>query len=355
MNATSDATKTTNTEVAAGGAGSSQMKAITRHVYGQADALSYEEIDRPTVGADEVMVRIEAAGVDRGVWHLITGLPYPVRLAGYGVRAPKNPVIGMDLAGAVEAVGRNVTTFAPGDRVYGNADGSFAEYATTSADRLARMPANLSFEQAAVVPVSAVAALQGLRKGNVEAGQRLLIIGASGGVGTYAVQIAKAWGAEVTGVCSTSKVHHVKAIGADHVIDYTQQDIASRAEQYDVIIDIGGNRTLTELRRALTPEGTLVIAGGETDGRWLGGTDRQIRAMLLSLFVSQKLGTFICAVNAEDLSVITNLIESGTVNPVVDQIYPLSHAPTAIADLLAGQVRGKLAISVGDHESHSRN
>ncbi|MGB2969725.1 MAG: NAD(P)-dependent alcohol dehydrogenase, partial [Candidatus Nanopelagicales bacterium] len=247
------------------------MKAITRHVYGQADALSYEEIDRPTVGADEVMVRIEAAGVDRGVWHLITGLPYPVRLAGYGVRAPKNPVIGMDLAGAVEAVGRNVTTFAPGDRVYGNADGSFAEYATTSADRLARMPANLSFEQAAVVPVSAVAALQGLRKGNVEAGQRLLIIGASGGVGTYAVQIAKAWGAEVTGVCSTSKVHHVKAIGADHVIDYTQQKIASRGEQYDVIIDIGGNRTLTELRRALTPEGTLVIAGGETDGRWLGG------------------------------------------------------------------------------------
>ncbi len=318
------------------------MKAITRHFYGQADALSYEEIDRPTVGADEVMVRIEAAGVDRGVWHLITGLPYPVRLAGYGVRAPKNPVIGMDLAGAVEAVGRNVTTFAPGDRVYGNADGSFAEYATTSADRLARMPANLSFEQAAVVPVSAVAALQGLRKGNVEAGQRLLIIGASGGVGTYAVQIAKAWGAEVTGVCSTSKVHHVKAIGADHVIDYTQENFTKSGKQYDLILAANGYHTLGEYKRTLAPGGVYVMAGGKT---------RQIfDVMLLGAWYSRggdkKLTNVMAHSSVPDLLVINELVEAGKVKPVIDRTYALEQTADALRYLGEGHARGKIIVKV---------
>ncbi len=326
--------------------GARRMKAIVRDEYGQADVLRLKDIDQPKVGSEEVLVRVSAAGVDRGVWHLMTGLPYPVRLAGYGVRAPKNPVIGMDVAGTVEDVGENVTSLQPGERVYGNADGSFAEYAVAAADKLAPIPTNLTFEQAAVVPVSALTALQGLRKGGVGSGQKVLIVGASGGVGTYAVQIAKALGAEVTGVCSTSKVDLVASIGADHVIDYTQQGIASSGERYDVIVDIGGNRTLSGLRRALTPQGTLVIAGGENGGRWLGGADRQLRAMMLSPFVGQKLGTFIGGVNTEDLLVMKAMLESGKVTPVIDRTYALNQAAAAIAYMQAGRARGKVALSI---------
>ena len=231
----------------------------------------------------------------------------------------------------VEAVGKDVTRFQPGDEVFGIGKGSYAEYACAPEDKLAPKPANLTFEQAAVVAISGLPALQGLRDhGKVRPGQKVLIIGASGGVGTYAVQLAKAFGAEVTGVCSTTKVDLVRSIGADHVIDYTRDDFADGEQRYDVILDIGGNSSLSRLRRALTPKGTLVIVGGETDGRWLGGTDRQLRALLLSPFVGQKLGTFISRENHEDMIVLKELIEAGKVTPVIDRTYPLSEVPDAI-------------------------
>ena len=324
------------------------MKAIVQDEYGEADdVLRLEEIDRPEIGDDGVLLRVHAAGVDRGVWHLMAGLPYPIRIAGYGMRAPKTRVRGLDVAGRVEAVGKDVTSLKPGDAVFGIADGSFAEYARAREDKLAPKPANLTFEQAAAVPVSALTALQGVRdRGEVQPGQRVLIIGASGGVGTFAVQIAKAFGAEVTGVCSTAKVDLVRSLGADHVIDYTQDDIADGGHRYDVILDIGGNRPLKELRRALTARGTLVIVGGEAGGRWLGGNDRQLRALLLSRFVGQKLGTFIASENAEDLIVLTELIESGQVVPVVDRTYSLSETPAAIRYIAEGHARGKVVINV---------
>ena len=270
------------------------MKAIVRDEYGSPDVLELRDIDIPEIADDEVLVRVHAAGVGRDVWHVMTGLPYPIRLAGYGLRAPKNPVIGSDVAGVVEAVGKDVTRFQPGDEVFGIGKGSFAEYARAREDKLAPKPANLTFEQAAVVAISGLTALQALRDhGQVAPGQEVLIIGASGGVGTFAVQIAKAFGAHVTGVCSTTKVEMVRSIGADHVIDYTREDFAEGERRYDLILDIGGNSSLARLRRALTPEGTLVIVGGEGGGRWLGGTDRQLRATMLSPFVGQKLGTFV--------------------------------------------------------------
>jgi NADPH:quinone reductase-like Zn-dependent oxidoreductase len=282
------------------------MRAIVQDRYGEAeDVLRLEEIDRPEIGDDEVLLDVRAAGVDRGVWHLMAGLPYPVRVAGYGIRAPKHRVRGVDVAGCVEAVGKNVTTLRPGDEVFGIGDGSFAEYVSARADKLAPKPKNLTFEQAAAVPISALTALQAVRdRGHVQPGQQVLVLGASGGVGTFAVQIAKAFGAEVTGVCSTTKMDMVRTIGADHVVDYTRADFAAEGQRYDVIIDIGGNSSLTHLRRALNPKGTLVITGGETDGRWLGGSDRQLRALMLSPFVSQKLGTFIASENNTDLFVL---------------------------------------------------
>ena len=322
------------------------MKAIVRDEYGEVDVVRLDEIDRPAIGNDEVLLRVHAAGVDRGVWHLMTGLPYPLRLAGYGLRAPKNRVLGRDVAGTVETVGKNVTTLRPGDEVFGIAEGSFAEYARARADKLAPLPENLTFKQAAAAPISALTALQAVRdRGQVKPGQHVLIIGASGGVGTFAVQIAKAFGAEVTGVCSTAKVDMVRAIGADHVIDYTQHDISDEGRRYDVILDIGGNRPLKQLRRVLTPRGTLVITGGETGGRWLGGTDRQIRAMMLSPFVGQKLGTFISSENNKDLIVLKELIESGQLTPAIDRTYPLSEAPAAIRYMQEGNARGKVVIT----------
>jgi len=329
--------------------GMKATKVIVQDEYGTApeDVLRLAEIARPTTGDDEILVRVVAASVDRGTWHVMAGLPYPIRVAGFGLRRPKARNPGRSMAGTVESVGKDVTGFVPGDEVYGTCDGSFAEYVRARAGRLAPKPANLSFEQAAAVPVSALAALQGVRDhGKVQAGQKVLIIGASGGVGTFAVQIAKAFGAEVTGVCSTAKADLVRALGADHVIDYTREDFADGQHRYDVILDIGGNRGLSHLRRALTPRGRLVIAGGETGGRWLGGTDRQLRAVLLSPLVSQKLGTFISSENSADLRILRDLIESGKIAPAIDRTYPLSEAPAAIRYVQEGRARGKVVITM---------
>ncbi|MGB5373448.1 MAG: NAD(P)-dependent alcohol dehydrogenase [Polyangiales bacterium] len=323
------------------------MKAIVQDSYGSADVLELREIERPEVEDDEVLVCVHAAGVDPGVWHLMTGLPYLIRIAGYGFRAPKSPVRGNDLAGRVEALGKDVTQFQVGDEVYGTSDGTFAEYVSAKASKVALKPANLSFEQAAAVPTSALTALQGLRDhAEAQPGQRVLIIGASGGIGTFAVQLAKAFGAEVTGVCSTTKVDMVRSLGADHVIDYVLDDFTQSSQRHDVILDMAGNRSLSTLRRALTPEGTLVIIGGEEGGRWLGGTDRQIRALLLSPFVRQRLRTFVAKESAEDLLVLKELIESGKVTPVIDRTYALREAADAIRHLKEGHARGKLVLSV---------
>jgi NADPH:quinone reductase and related Zn-dependent oxidoreductases len=330
-------------------AGATTMQAIVQDSYGDdaEDVLCLAEIDRPVIGDDEVLVRVHAAGVDRGVWHLMTGLPYPLRLMGYGVRAPSNRVRGREVAGRVEAVGKDVTTLQPGDEVFGIAEGSFAEYACARADKLAPKPKNLTFELAAAAGVSSLTALQAVRdRGQVQPGQKVLVIGASGGVGTFAVQIAKAFGADVTGVCSTAKTDMVRSLGADHVLDYTRDDIADGGQRYDVVLDTGGNRSLTHLRRALTPRGTLVIVGGETGSRWLGGIDRALRAPMLSAFVGQKLGGVVTSENAEDLIVLTDLIESGKVTPVVERTYPLADAPAAVRYMADGHARGKVVVTV---------
>jgi NADPH:quinone reductase-like Zn-dependent oxidoreductase len=323
------------------------MKAIVHQTYGPTDVLELRDIDRPAIADDEVLVHVRAAGVDRGVWHIMTGLPYPIRLAGYGFRAPKDPVLGMDLAGVVEAVGKDVTRFRPGDEVFGIGKGSYAEYARAAENKLAPKPANLSFEQAAAVAISALPALQALRDhGRVQPGQKVLITGASGGVGTYAVQLAKAFGAEVTAVCGPTKTDLVRSLGADHVLDYTRNDFAGGTRHYDLIIDIGGNPTLSRLRRALAPKGTAVITGGETCGRWLGGYDRQLRAKVLSPFVDANLRTFVSRENHEDLLTVKELIEAGKVIPVIDRTYPLSEAPKAIRYVEEGHARGKVVITL---------
>ena len=323
------------------------MKAIVQERYGSPDVLQLREIDTPVVGDGEALVRVQAAGVDQGVWHLMAGLPYLVRLAGVGLRGPKNRVPGTDVAGRVEAVGENVTRFRPGDEVFGTCRGSFAEYACAREDRLAPKPASLGFEQAAAVPVSGYTALQGVRdRGKVRPGQRVLIIGAGGGVGTFAVQLAKEYGAEVTGVCSTTKMELVRSIGADRVVDYTREDFADGRTRYDVILDIAGNRPLSHLRRALAREGTLVSGGGDGGGRWLGGIDRQLRAHLLSPFVRQKLGTWIATQRTEDLETLGELLEAGKLTPVVDRTFPLSEAAEAIRYLRDGRARGKVVITV---------
>ncbi|HET6393410.1 MAG TPA: NAD(P)-dependent alcohol dehydrogenase [Blastococcus sp.] len=323
------------------------MAAVVQTRYGPApeELLRVARVDRPTIGDGEALVRVHAASVDRGTWHIMAGLPYPIRLAGFGLRRPKYANPGRSLAGTVEAVGTGTTGFAPGDEVYGTCNGSFAEYAAVPTGQLAPKPVNLTYEQAAAAPISGVTALQGLRdRGRLQPGHSLLIVGASGGVGTFAVQIAKAFGAEVTGVCSTGKVDLVRSLGADHVIDYTDDDIDAR--RYDVVLDTGGHRSLRRLRRALTPRGTLVIVGSETDGRWLGGFDRTIRALLLSPFVGQTLAPLASSENAADLVVLTGLIEAGQVTPVVDRTYPLAEAAAAIRHLLDGKARGKVVVSV---------
>ena len=323
------------------------MKAITQDTYGAAEVLELREIDEPTPGDDEVVVRVEAAGIARGVIHVMTGEPYLMRIMGFGLRKPKNPVLGQDVAGVVTTVGHGVTRLKVGDEVFGIAEGAFAEYACAQPGKLARRPESLTAVQAAAVPVSALTALQAVRDhGHVHAGQKVLVIGASGGVGTFAVQIAKAYGAEVTGVCSTTKMDLVRSVGADHVIDYTRAGIADGAQRYDVIIDIGGNRPLRQLRAALTRRGTLAIVGGETGGRWLGGFDRSLRAPVLSRFVPQRLAAVMVSENAADLLVLAQLIESGQVTPVIDRTYPLSQAPDAIRYMQQGHARGKVVITV---------
>ena len=346
MHSTTGPVGGTGTASALSETGGQTMKAIVRDRYGSADVLRLSDVEVPDVGDEQVLVRVRAAGLDRGAWHIMAGLPYLIRLAGYGLRKPKTAGLGSEMAGVVEAVGATVSGLHPGEAVFGTCRGSFAEYAVARPDRLARMPANVSFEQAAAAPVSAVTALQAVRdRGRVQAGQRVLVVGASGGVGTFAVQIAKARGAHVTGVCSTPKVDLVRAIGADHVIDYTHAEITDDNERYEVVLDIGGNRPLSQLRRVLTRDGTLVIVGGEGGGRWIGGIDRQLRAMALSPFVRQRLGTFITKENSADLDAIRALIETGAVTPVVDRVVGLHQVPDAIRDLAAGRARGKIVLT----------
>jgi len=323
------------------------MKAIVQDRYGTADVLELEDVDEPKVASGDVLLRVHAASAHVGDWHFMTGLPYLFRIAGSGLRAPKTRVRGTDVAGRVEAIGKDVTRFQPGDEVFGICDGAFAEYAAAREDKIAPKPANLTFEQAATVPTSGSTALQALRDaGKVQPRQTVLIIGAAGGVGSFAVQIAKAFGAHVTGVCSTTKVELVRSIGADDVIDYTRDDFAETGQRYDLILDIAGNRSLSHLRRGLAPRGTLVIVGGEGGGRWFGGIDRQLRAQMLSPFVSQKLGTFIAKQKGDNLVVLKELIEAGKVVPVIDTTYPLSEVPEAIRHLEEGHARGKVIITM---------
>jgi NADPH:quinone reductase-like Zn-dependent oxidoreductase len=324
------------------------MLAIVQPRYG-ADpetTLRLAETPLPTVGPDEVLVRVRAASVDRGTWHVMTGMPYAMRFAGFGVRRPKSPNPGRALAGVVEAVGTEVSAFAPGDEVYGTCDGSFASSVVASPSVLAAKPVNLTFEQAAAVPISGVTALQAIRKADVRPGQRVLVVGASGGVGSFAVQIAKAFGAEVTGVCRGDKAEVVRSLGADHIIDHRHEDFADGTHHYDVIIDTGGNRRLAHLRRALTADGTLVIVGGETGGRWLGGFDRSLRAVLLSPFVRPTLTMLASKENAADLAAVGELIDAGQVVPAVDRTYPLCETPAAIRYLMDGHATGKVVIDL---------
>jgi NADPH:quinone reductase-like Zn-dependent oxidoreductase len=324
------------------------MKAIAQDAYGPPEVLALREIDRPAVGEDEVLVRVHAAGLDQGVWHLMAGMPYMVRLMGFGLRAPKTPVLGSDVAGTVEAVGRSVTRFAPGDEVFGTGVGTFAEYTVAREDKLARRPANVSFEQAAAVPVSGSTALQALRDvGRVRAGQDVLVIGAGGGVGTFAVQLAKALGARVTGVCSAAKAELVRSLGADAVVDYTREDFAESPRRYDVIVDTAGNRSLVHLRRALASDGVLAIVGGEWGNRWTGGFGRQmLRAPVLSLLVGQRLRPVMAKERSSDLDVLRGYIEAGGVTPAVDRTYSLADVPDAVRYMRSGAVRGKVVISV---------
>lgn len=321
------------------------MRAVVQDGYGTADVLRVARVPRPTIREHEVLVRVHAAGLDRGTWHVMAGYPYAVRLA-LGLRRPRRPVPGHDVAGTVVAVGAAVTRFAVGDEVFGMANGSFAEYAAAREDKLALKPVNLSFEQAAVVPVSGGTALQALHDaGRVEAGQQVLVLGASGGVGSHAVQLARAAGATVTGVCSAGKVDLVRALGAERVLDYARDDFADGTQHYDLVLDIGGNPSLSRLRRALTPTGTAVIVGGEGGGS-LTGMGRQLRAVLVSPFVRQRLTMLAARERAADLERLRDLIEAGSVTPSLDRAYPLEQAAEAMRHLVAGAVRGKVAITL---------
>ncbi|WP_246469060.1 NAD(P)-dependent alcohol dehydrogenase [Arthrobacter ipis] len=320
------------------------MRAIVRETYGGPEVLRLDRVPRPLVKGGDVLIRVRAAGVDRGVWHMMTGLPYLGRLV-FGIRKPKDPVLGLDLTGTVEAVGPEVTRFAVGDAVYGSGRGSYAEYAVAPEAQLAAKPESLSFEQAAAVPVSAVTALLGLRAGKITEGQKVLVTGASGGVGSYAVQLAKAYGAQVTGVCSTGKVGFVRNLGADHVIDYTREDFAD-AGPYDLILDIAGNPSISRLRRALTPTGTAVITGGEGGGKLTGGLHRQLGALVLSPFISQRLTIFLGLVRAAELQDLAPLIEAGKMAPALDRTFTLAETKDAIRFLENGQVSGKLVLTI---------
>ncbi|MDD7939829.1 NAD(P)-dependent alcohol dehydrogenase [Actinomycetospora lutea] len=322
------------------------MKAIVQDTYGSAEVLELREIDQPTAGDGEVLVRVHAAGVSRGDVHLMTGEPYLVRLLGFGVRRPKNPVLGQDVAGDVVAVGPNVTRFGVGDEVFGIARGSFAEYAVAREDKLAHKPKRLSFEHAAAMPISGLTALRALDASGVTDGQSVLVLGASGGVGTYAVQLAVAAGATVTGVASTPKLALVRDLGATEVIDYTQEDITDGSRRFDVILDIGGVTPINRLRRALAPTGTLAIVGGENGAKWSPGMGRQLHATLLNPFVSQRL---VMVTNKEHFSGLDRLaafVDDGAVASAMDRSFALGDAPEAVERLAAGRVMGKVVITV---------
>lgn len=322
------------------------MQAIVQDTYGSADVLRLDDIDAPEPGAGEVLLRVRAAGVDRGTWHLMVGEPYVARLA-LGLRRPRNRVLGRDVAGVVEKVGSGVTGFSVGDEVFGVGKATFAELAVVPVGKLVHKPEGLALEHAAAVPISGLTALHAVRDvGKVQPGQSVLVIGAAGGVGTYAVQIAKAAGAEVTGVCSTAKLDLVRSIGADHVVDYTREDIVDLGERYDVVIDIAGNRALRRLRRVLAEKGTLVIVGGEGGGRWIGGIQRNLWASLWSPFIGQRMRAFISREGREDMEVLAAMITAGTVTPVVERTFPLADAAEAIRHLEAGHVRGKVVVTV---------
>ena len=326
------------------------MQAMVQDRYGPPEVLRIEDIDVPAIGPDEVLVEVRAAAIDPGELALTTGVPYVIRLMGFGFRKPKVPVRGTDFAGLVEAIGASVTEFQPGDEVFGDCFrtgyGSLAEYTCARADTLVGKPEGLTFEQAAAVPSSGPTALRALRDlGEVTPGKTVLVIGAAGGVGTFAVQIAKTLGAEVTGLCSTAKMDLVRSIGADHLIDYTKEEFADGVRRYDVILDTAGNRSLRHLRRGLAPDGTLVIIGGR-GGRWVGGTDRNLRAMMLSPFIKQTLHAPFFKGSKEALQSVKELIEAGEVIPVIDRTYPLQEVPAAIRYIEAGRARGKVLITM---------
>ncbi len=320
------------------------MKALTQDRYGTADALELRDMERPSPRADEVLVRVVAAGMDRGAWHFMAGEPYLMRVLGFGLRAPSVAVPGTNFAGVVETVGDGVGGFAPGDEVYGATRGTFAEYAVAPIGTVAPKPPQLSFEQAAVLPYPTFAAMQALRDhGHVHPGQRVLVVGASGAVGTIAVQLAIALGATVTGVCSGDHADLVRSLGAHEVIDYRTEDFADGSRQFDLIIDIGGRTSVGRLRRALTRTGTLVIVGGEGD-RWIGGIQRQVWATVLSALVPQKLGTFVVKENARELVEMNELVAAGKVSAVVGEAFPLADGASAVAAFEAGAADGRIAL-----------
>src|ERR1022692_312095 len=325
------------------------MKAVVYHNLGSPDVRKYEEIEKPAAGDDEVLLKVRAASVNPLDWHFMRGEPYLMRIAA-GLRKPKIIRLGADVAGQVEAVGRNVTQFKPGDQVFGGCRGAFAEYVCTPESALATKPDNLTFEQAASVRVAALTALQGLRdKGQIRPGQKGLINGAAGGVGTFAVQIAKCFGADVTGVCSSRNVEMVRSIGADRVIDYTQQDFTKSGERYDLFLDNVGNHSLSACRRVLNPQGIYVMVGAP-GGRWFGPMfgplPRMVAALVLSRFTAQKLVMILTQRSKEDLTMVRDFMADGKVTPVIDKRYGLSEVPEAIRYLEAGHARGKVVISV---------
>ncbi|MEU8776935.1 NAD(P)-dependent alcohol dehydrogenase [Streptomyces sp. NPDC048606] len=328
-----------------GATGGAMMRAVVQVGYGGPEVLVPTEVPRPEAGPGRVLLRVRAAGVDRGTWHLMAGRPYAVRAA-LGPRRPRVPATGLDVAGEVVALGPGVSGFSVGDAVFGTARGAFSEYVAARADRIAPKPARLGFEEAAVVAVSGLTALQGLRDaGRVRAGQRVLVTGASGGVGTYAVQLAKAFGAEVTGVCGPAKADLVRSLGADHVIDYTREDVTAGGRRFDLILDLAGSTPVARLRRVLEPDGTLVVAGGEDDGDWLG-LGRQFRALALSPFTRQRLTMLMSRQSRAGLDDLAALIEAGSCAPVVGAVFPLERVPDALALLTDGGARGKIAITV---------
>jgi NADPH:quinone reductase-like Zn-dependent oxidoreductase len=331
------------------------MRAVVQAAYGGPETLRVEEAAHPEIGADEVLIEVHAAGLDRGVWHLMTGLPYLVRLTGFGFSRPKTPVPGLDVAGRIVAVGADVTRFEPGDEVFGIASGAYAEYATAKEKKLSHKPMSLSFAEAAVASISGITALQALTDvGRLEPGQRVLVIGASGGVGSYAVQIAKALGATVTGVASGGKAELVWSLGADEVVDYATTDYLDGSTRYDLIIDTGGRNPLRRLRSALERTGTLVIVGGEGGGRITGGFGRQIRAALLSPFVSQRLSMFISQEHHRHIDRLAELFAGGDVKPAVGRRYALSEVPQAIADLESGKAAGKSVVVIAEEVDGAR-